>query len=96
VVAMDTYGNPWASIGDLREKTANYDAVEVITFSPNLASYDPTTGRITPGPLAPPTYTIRWYIANSATGEALLDFPRKEFNYCGSSYESGGYKWGAS
>jgi hypothetical protein len=99
VVAMNIRGNMWATIGELREETAGYDSVRINTYPPNLARYDRARNKIVPGPLARTgdlEVVIRWRIVNSAAGEASLDSPKGELNACGTSYESGGYRWGGS
>ncbi len=71
-----------------------YDAAQVTIYPREWAFYDPAQG-VVPVPGAPEFVYHTYWVAHSPVGEDFIGLPDENLNECGTSYEGGGYKWGA-
>lgn len=71
-----------------------YDAAQVTIYPREWAFYDPARG-VVPVPGAQEFVYHTYWVAHSPVGEDFVGLPDENLNECGTSYEEGGYKWGA-
>jgi hypothetical protein len=83
-------------VGAVQAEYANYDAIEFMFYAREYVTYDPSTDTFTTLPgvtVSMDTAVQYWPISNSPDGESVLGPKGGSIYSCGSSYESGGYKY---